>query len=62
MVNGNAIEPGAAGGFPTELVHFTEGFEKDVVCGVLGFLGIAQQPQSQVIDRAAVLFIEIGKI
>ena len=48
-------------GLTPELVDFPEGFEKDVVRGVLGLLRVAQQAECQVIDRAAVLVVQLAK-
>ena len=62
MINGNAVKPRAPGGFPSELIHLPERLEEDVVGGVLGLLGIAEQPEREVIDRAAMFLIEFGKL
>jgi hypothetical protein len=62
MVDGDAIKPGAPGGGAAELVEFAEGLEKNVVGNVLGFGGITKKAQCQVIDGAAVSFVEGGEV
>ena len=45
MVDRNAIKPGAPRGLASELVHFAEGLQKDIVGGIFGLLRIAKEPQ-----------------
>jgi len=62
MVDGDAIQPGADGRFPPELIELPERLEEHVVGGVFSFLGIAQQAKGEVIDGPAMLVIDRGKI
>ena len=62
MIDRDAIQPGAPGRFAAERVHFAEGLEKDVVGGVFGFLGIAKEPEGEVVDGAIVFGVKAGKL
>jgi hypothetical protein len=61
MINGDAIEPGAPGRFSAKLVHLAEGFQEHIVRGVFCLLRVAQEAQSQVINRPAMLFVQFAK-
>ena len=50
VVDRNPVQPGAPGGL-----------EENIVRGVLGLLGVAQHPQRQIINRAAVLGVKVGE-
>src|SRR5258708_38011770 len=62
MVDGDAVKPGAPGGFAAEFLQVAVCLEENIVGGVLGFLVVAEHSQGQVIHGAAVLSIKICKI
>ena len=49
-------------GFAAELVQIAQGFEEDIVRGVLGLLRVAQEAEGQVINGAAVLAVNRAKL
>jgi hypothetical protein len=61
VIDGDPVEPGAPGGFAPELMGLAEGFQEDVVRGVLGFLGVSEKTEGKVINRPAVLGVKAGK-
>ena len=61
MIDGDAIKPGARRSFTAKLIELAEGFEEHVVRGVLGFLRIAEKPQREVINRAAMFGVKVGE-
>ena len=62
MVDGNAVKPRAPRGFPAESPEPPVCAQKDIVCCILGFVGVGKQPKAQVKDGAAVLGVEISEI
>jgi hypothetical protein len=61
VIDGDAVKPGAPGGFAAKLSHLAKGFEKNIMRGVLGLLRVAQETESEIINRPAVLLINFAK-
>ena len=62
MVDGDAIKPGAQRRFAPKLTELAVGLQKDVVSGILGLGGIAQETQGQIVNVARMLFIDGAKL
>ena len=62
MVDGDPVNPGAAGGFAAKLAEFAPDFEKHIMRGVLGLGRVAEQPEAQIKRLAAVRLVKFGKI
>lgn len=58
VIEGDAIEPGADVGVAAEMGQVAPGLDEDVVGGVLGLAGIAQQPERQIIHLLTVRLVK----
>lgn len=58
VVDGDAEQPSARVGVAAELIEAAEGLEENVVRGVFGLGGIAEEPEGEVVDRPPVRFVE----
>src|ERR1043166_844568 len=62
MIDGDAIKPRAPGSLAAELIHLAKGLEKNIVRGVLGFLGVAEKAEREIENRAAMLGVKVGEL
>ncbi len=62
VIEGDAIQPGADVGIPSETGEVAPGLEEDVVGGVLGLAGVAQEPEGEVEDLLTVGLVKRGKL
>ena len=58
MIDRNPIKPRTPRSLSPELIHLTEGFEKNIVGGILSLMRVAQKSQREVINGAAMLLVD----